>query len=116
MSHEDKRSSKRISRTFVMRVAVNDGSSWPKWSMVSTRDFSAGGAFFIMDQPVKPGQALLCKIHFGEREIECKATVIRLTPTFQKPLSEAAVSFDWTNEQDRQYVDEFAKKYLEKRP
>ena len=115
MNDEDKRSSRRIKRSFVMRVAVSDGNPWPNWSLVSTRDFSAGGALFILDQPVAEGQTLLCKIHFVGREIVCKAKVIRLTPTFQKPLAEAAIAFEWEDEKDRHYVDDFAKKYIEKK-
>lgn len=115
MSEADKRSSRRIGRTFVMRVAVDDGNPWPRWSLVTTHDFSAGGALFTVDQPLKKGQNLVCKIHFVTRQIDCKGKVIRLSDTFQKPLYQAAISFEWLDEKDRHYVEDFAKQYIEKR-
>ncbi len=114
MTQDDKRSSKRIKRTFVMRVALDDGNPWPRWSLVTTHDFSAGGALFTVDQPFVQGQALLCKIHFVARQIDCKAKVIRLSAAFQKPLIQAAVAFEWGDEKDRHYIEDFAKHYVPK--
>ena len=114
MTQEDKRSSRRIGRTFVMRVAVDDGNPWPRWSLVTTHDFSVGGALFTVEQPLKKGQTLLCKIHFVNRQIDCKAKVIRLSEAFRKPLYQAAIAFEWANEKDRGYVEDFAKHYIEK--
>jgi hypothetical protein len=105
----DKRGQKRIARAFVMRVAVDDGNPWPKWSLVTTGNVSAGGALFVFDQPVKKGQLLYCKLHFLDRLIDCRARVARLTPGFQKPLLELAVIFEWESEKDRLYLEEFSK-------
>ena len=97
-----------------MRVAVDDGNPWPRWSLVTTHDFSAGGALFTVEQPLKKGQHLVCKIHFVNREIDCKAKVIRMSEAFRKPLFQAAIAFEWADEKDRHYVEDFAKQYLEK--
>jgi len=115
MSGADKRSSRRIGRTFVMRVAIDDGNPWPRWSLVTTHDFSVGGALFTVDQPLKKDQSLLCKIHFVTRQIDCKAKVIRLSDAFQKPLFQVGISFEWADEKDRAYVEDFAKNYIEKK-
>ena len=115
MSESDKRSSRRIGRTFVMRVAVDNGNPWPRWSLVTTHDFSAGGALFTVDQPLKKDQDLVCKIHFVTRQIDCKGKVIRLSEAFRKPLYQVAITFEWADEEDRRYVEDFAKHYIEKR-
>ena len=112
-SGEDKREARRIGRKFVMRVAVDDGNPWPNWSLVTTSNLSVGGTLFIFDQPVKVGQSLFCKLHFADRQIDCKAKVIRFVGTFQKPLVQVAVGFEWESEKDRVYVEEFAKRYKE---
>jgi len=112
-SSEDKRSSKRIGRKFMMRVAPDDGNPWPSWSLVTTQDLSAGGALFTFDQAVTVGKRLFCKLHFADHIIDCKATVIRFTG--QKGLVEVAVTFEWASEKDRQAVETFAKLYLEKK-
>ena len=106
---DNKREFARIVRRFVLRVAVDDGNLWPKWSLVTTHNLSAGGALFIFDQPVKEGQGLHCRLHFVEREVECKARVIRCTHGFQKPLVEVAVAFEWATESDRVFVADFTR-------
>ncbi len=98
-----------------MRVAIDDGNLWPNWSLVTTGNFSAGGALFVFDQPVKEGQKLYCKLHFFDRQIDCRARIIRFMPGFQKPLLQVAVSFEWDNEKDRHFVEEFSKSFQEKK-
>ena len=115
MAPRDQRSSKRIARTFVMRVAVDDGNPWPRWSLVTTHDLSAGGALFTVDQPLKKGQFLVCSIHFVNRQIECRAKVTRLSEVYQKPLFQAGIAFVWADEKDRLYIEDFTKQYLERR-
>lgn len=96
-----------------MRVAPDDGNPWPSWSLVTTQDFSAGGTLFVYDQPVREGQRLFVRLQFADRQIECKARVIRFSGS--KPLLNVAVAFEWVHEKDRQAVDEFATRYLEKK-
>ena len=110
---EDKRGSRRIGRKFVMRVAVDSGVQWPVWSLVTTQDFSAGGALFTFDQPVTAGQKLVCKLHFADHIIDCKGKVIRFTG--QKGLIQVAMAFEWANESDRRAVEEFAKTYSDRK-
>jgi hypothetical protein len=107
----DKRSFKRIQRKFIMRVAVDDGNPWPRWSLVTTHNLSAGGALFTFDQPVKEGERLRFKLHFLDREIDCSGSVIRFEPGSQKPLVHMAVSFDWKNEKDREFIEEFSRNH-----
>ena len=109
----DKRFFKRLARRFILRVALDDGSLLPSWSLVTTDNLSVGGASFVFDQEVRPGQRLLFKLHFLEREIDCCGQVVRIKPVFQKPLAQLAVRFEWENEKDRAYVDEFSKRRAE---
>ena len=108
----DKRAFDRIQRKFVLRVSADD-SPWPLWSMVTTHNLSAGGAQFTIDQKLKVGQPLLIKLHFVDREIDCKGKVSRIADGFQNPLMNLAVTFEWGSEIDREYVEQFVKHYKE---
>jgi len=104
---EDKRASLRIERQFVLRVTVDDGNPWSRWSLVMTHDLSVGGALFTIDQDVTEGQPLYFRLNFPDREIDCRGKVVRLIPGFKKPLTQLAVSFQWANAVDHDYVKEY---------
>ena len=76
-----------------------------------THNISAGGAFFTIDQSLPLGQKLICKLNFPGKEIDCKAEVVRLGEGFTKPLAQMAVVFQWNTEQERQFVEEFTRKF-----
>ncbi len=106
--HEDKRAFKRIRRQFVIRVGVADPKNGaPIWSMVSTHNFSAGGALFTLDQSVEEGEQLLIKIHFLERVIDCKARVVHFDLGFQKPLINVGIVFEALQDTDREFIEYF---------
>ncbi len=103
----DKREFKRIGRKFIMRVGTQLENLFPVWSLVSTHDFSAGGALFTMDQQVKEGDRVWIKIHFLERVIDCRGKVVRLAPGFQKPLVRVGVVFESLSDEDREFIERF---------
>lgn len=106
---KDKRQFSRIQRAFLMRIAVDDGNPWPNWSLVSTHNLSAGGALFTFDQKVQAGQSLLCKLHFLDHEIDCRARVIRFEPGYQPPLVHLAVLFEGLTDQQKALVERMGK-------
>lgn len=109
---QDNRRSKRIDRKFVLRVTPADGNPRPVWSLVTTQDFSVGGTVFLYDRPVREGDILSCKLQFADKQMQCKAHVIRFTG--RNTMWQVAVAFDWESEKDRQAIEELAKNYLEK--
>jgi hypothetical protein len=105
----DKREFQRLGRRFVMRVALNDGNPWPRWSLVTTHNLSAGGASFTFDQSAKEGDSLVCMLHFVDRVIECKAKVIRLEEGTQKPLLRIAVTFEGVSKENQEFIEDYTR-------
>ncbi len=113
MSGPEQRTSKRISRKFILRVAIDDGNPWPRWSLVTTHNISATGVSFTFDQAAKSGDILLLKIHFVDRVIDCKAKVSRISPGFQKPLVQLAATYMDLGDVDAKFIESFVKDYKE---
>lgn len=111
----DERAFGRIHRSFIMRVAVDDGGPWPRWSLVTTHNLSAGGALFTFDQPVKVGDRLSINIHFLDYEIDCKGRVIRFEPAYREPLCHLAVLFEGLGTVEKEAIQKVSAQVNERR-
>ena len=112
MTATNNRKHKRIRRPFTLRVAGDDPLR-QTWSLVTSRDLSAGGVTFSCDQPFQVGQILLCKFQFMERTINCKAKVVRFKGNFGSSLVELAVTFEELSDDDRAYIANYGEHFGE---
>ena len=100
---EEKRSSPRIHKRFILRTAVF-GDKPLRWSYVTIRNISSSGALFTLDKAVKAGTLLHFKIDFPDRVIECMGRVTRQAGT-QDGFQDVGASFEGITPADRTYID-----------
>ena len=106
---DEKRSSKRIYRRFILRAAAF-GEQPLVWSYVTIHNLSATGAFFTFDRPVHIGDLLHFKIDFPDRVIECVGRIRRLAGAQDKKNRDVGASFEGIRPQDKRYIDAYVEK------
>ena len=102
----DKRRATRISRRFILRVAVF--SSEPlRWSYVTIRNLSASGIYFTYEKEVSLNQVLVFKIDFPDKLIECMGQVVRVERGPGGLFSNIAATFQGRSDGDRDHIERF---------
>ena len=91
----EKRKYQRINKKFVLEVAADGATSDARdWTLVTTRNMSAGGVLFTYDRALKSGTPLVLTIHFPDHVVSCKGRVNRATPSEDKPFVSVAASLE----------------------
>ena len=105
---------RRINHRFTLYVGVSSGGQEPRWDIASTKNISAGGALFTLDQEVKENEYLSIRLYFLDHLIECQGKVIHLTATgFKEPLLEVGIAFHGLNDIDKEYIEHYCRYHKE---
>ena len=105
-SPAEKRKHQRINKKFVLQVAAEGKSSDVRdWTLVTTRNVSAGGVLFTYDRPLKEGTPLAFTIHFPDHAVKCKGQVFRTSPGEQKPFVSVAASLVGLGQRERDFLE-----------
>ena len=107
---EEKRETTRIRKRFVLRAAIF-GEKPLTWSYVTIHDISSSGTLFTFDRAVRIGDLMYFKIDFPDRVIECMGRARRLAGTREGKFHDVGASFEGIRPVDRDYIDEFVRKY-----
>lgn len=105
----EKRKDRRADKKFVLRVAPQGGKEMvaENWTIVTSKNISAGGVLFTYDRMLNQGTPLTFKIHFPEKTIDCQGTVFRTGPSVLTPLVSVAARLDRLEEIDREYIERY---------
>ena len=105
----EKRKYQRISKKFVLEVAAEGATADAKdWTLVTSRNLSAGGVLFTYDRPLKEGTPLAFTIHFPDHAINCKGQVYRASPGERKPFVSIAASLEGLGQRERDFLEKNA--------
>ena len=105
----EKRKYQRINKKFVLQVAAEGTSSNAKdWTLVTSKNMSAGGVLFTYDRPLKEGTSLAFTIHFPDHTVKCKGQVSRTSPGDQKPFISIAASLEGLGQRERDFLEKNA--------
>lgn len=110
LSSAEKRKHVRLEKKFVLRVAARgeEETVSTQWTLVTSKNISAGGVLFTYDRPLDDGTALHFKIHFPKKTIECSGVVRRTNPTGLEPLVSVAARLDDLSRLDREFIEQFS--------
>jgi hypothetical protein len=105
----DKRQFRRLDKKFVLRVAPKGERETisPDWTIVTSKNISAGGVYFTYDRALNHGTPLSFKIHFPEKTIDCKGTVYRTSPSPFQPLVNVAAKLEGLGHTDRDFIEQY---------
>ena len=105
---DEKRKHTRTDRTILVRVAPQqDSGAAPQWTIVSSKNLSAGGLLFGFDRQLERGTPLYVRIHFPDRSIDCNAMVQRSSPGVMGPLTNVAISLKGLEKGEREFIRRF---------
>ncbi len=110
LSPTEKRKDLRLEKKFVLRVAAQgeEETISTQWTLVTSKNISAGGVLFTYDRPLDNGTSLHFKIHFPKKTIECSGIVRRTSPTGLKPLVSVAARLNGLSFLDREFIKQFS--------
>jgi hypothetical protein len=106
----DKREYPRSERKVVLEVAPKDGglgSVASHWTLVTSKNISAGGVLFTFDRVLDQGTALDFSIHFPEKTIRCAGIVHRTSPAAHQPLVNVAARLEGFRRGDREFIEQY---------
>ena len=109
-SHKsDKREHRRLDKKFVLRVAPKGERETitPEWTIVTSKNISAGGVLFTYDRQLHAGTPLTFKIHFPEKTIDCAGTVYRTSPSALQPLVHVAAKLEDLGKVEREFIEQY---------
>ena len=104
---EEKRKHVRIEKKVLLRIASQQNGTAPQWTLVSTKNISAGGLVFGYDRELERGTPLYVRIHFPSRAIDCNATVRRSSSGIIEPLNDVAVSLKGLDKGEKDFIRRF---------
>ena len=104
---EEKRKHTRTDKKILLRVASQQNGAAPQWTIVSSKNISAGGLLFGYDRELERGTPLYVRIHFPNRAIDCNATVRRSTPGIYGPLTDVAISLKGLEREEKDFIQSF---------
>ena len=106
----DKRKYRRLEKKCVLRVDPKGeaGTVAPQWTIVTSKNISAGGVLFTYDRRLQAGTPLAFRIHFPERTIDCSGVVFRTGPAPIQPLVSVAAKLEGLNGRDREFIEQYA--------
>ena len=99
----------RMNRKVVLRVAPQgeEQTISKQWTLVTSKNISAGGVLFTYDRPLDTGTALQFNIHFPKKTIQCSGTVRRTNPSALEPLVNVAARLENLDRLDREFIEQF---------
>ena len=100
---KEKRRHQRTDRKFVLRVADSNTQS-KEWTLVTSKNLSAGGVMFTYDKELKEGTPLDFTIYFPDHAVDCKGQVYRTSSADLQPLVSVAASIEGLPEKDREFL------------
>ena len=105
----DKRKDRRLDKKLVLRVAPDGGQSQvsPSWTIVTSKNISAGGVLFTYDKRLNEGTPLTFQIHFPEKTIDCSGVVYRSSPSALEPLVNIAAKLQGLGRGDREFIERY---------
>ena len=108
-SGSEKRKDRRLDKKVVLKVyQKGKPEAIPsEWTLVTSKNISAGGVLFTYDQALDKGTPLNFKIHFPERTIDCAGVVYRTHPGSLEPLVNVAAKLENLNRGDREFIERY---------
>ena len=102
---KEKRKHQRINRKFVLKVAAEGDSPVTRdWTLVTTKNMSAGGVMFTYDRTLREGTPLDFTIFFPDHSVKCKGQVNRIVSAEAQPLVNVAASIEGLLEKDLEFL------------
>ena len=110
LSPTEKRKHVRLEKKFVLRVAAQgeEETVSTQWSLVTSKNISAGGVLFTYNRALEDGALLHFKIHFPKKMIECSGVVRRTNPTGLAPLVSVAARLNDLSSPDREFIERYS--------
>ena len=109
ISSDDRREHRRLDRKVVLKVVPKDGPEKvaEEWTIVTSKNISAGGVMFTYDRKLAQGTPLTFRIHFPERTIDCTGVVYRSNPSSLQPLVNVAAKLENLCRGDREFIERY---------
>lgn len=109
MSDSDKRQFPRLDKKFVLQVAPRgeEEGTASRWTLVTSKNISAGGVLFTYDRTLNTGTPLTFTIHFPEKTIRCAGVVHRTAPAGREPLVNIAARLEGFGSGDREFIERY---------
>ena len=106
----DKREHRRLDKKFVLKVAPEGEKQIVsrQWTLVTSKNISAGGVLFTYDRRLREGTPLTFNIHFPKKTIDCAGVVRRSSPSSVQPLVNIAARLDGLSGIDREFIEQYA--------
>ncbi len=106
----DKREYRRLDKKFVLKVAPEGETHTVshQWTLVTSKNISAGGVLFTYDRRLREGTLLTFRIHFPKRTIDCAGVVRRSSPSAIQPLVNIAARLDGLSGDDREFIEQYS--------
>ena len=105
----EQRKHPRLQKKFVLHVSPEGGdeTTTSQWTLVTSKNISAGGVMFTYDRPLEIGTKIFFKIFFPERSIQCSGVVHRTHPSVLEPLVNIAVRLDGFGRGDLEFIERY---------
>jgi hypothetical protein len=104
----EKRKHPRIDKKILLKICQRWNEVVPDWTMVTSKNISAGGVLFGCGSSMKRGTPLYLTMYFPGHTIHCTGIVERSFPGTHTPLSNVAVSFRGLEKEDVELIDAYA--------
>lgn len=105
----DKREYPRLNKKVVLQVAPRgeQETASSQWTLVTTKNISAGGVMFTYNRSLNEGTPLTLSIHFPEKTIRCAGVVHRTSPSLRVPLVQVAARLEGFHNGDREFIERY---------
>jgi hypothetical protein len=104
----EKRKHPRIDKKILLKIAQRWNEQVPDWTMVTSKNISAGGVLFGCGAAMRRGESLYLTMYFPGHTIHCTGVVQRTAPGPHAPLQNIAVSFRGLEKEDLELIDAYA--------
>ena len=106
----DKRKHPRLDKKFVLRVSPEgaEETTTSQWTLVTSKNISAGGVMFTYDRALEKGTPLAFKIYFPHKTIHCSGVVHRTHPSVLEPLVNIAAKLEGFGQAEREFIESHA--------
>ena len=108
-SQSDKRQHPRLDKKVVLKVAPQGekAMAMSEWTLVTSKNISAGGVLFTYDRSLSEGTPLAISIHFPKKTIHCEGIVHRTGPSIHAPLVNVAARLVGFESGDREFIERY---------
>ena len=106
---DDRRQHLRLDKKVVLKVVPKGEAEViaQEWTIVTSKNISAGGVMFTYDRKLEEGTPLTFEIHFPERTIDCTGVVYRSNPSSLQPLVNVAAKLENLCRGDREFIERY---------